>query len=359
MREQCARAVTYKTRGLMEDSASAFRRAVELDPEDSSIRSAYLATLNYLDSASASLIRDEHKRLGAFYPTPRTPTPHHNDAPPRKLRLGYVSPDLHAHSVGFFVGPLLTHCDRERFDITIYSDTVGTDQLTEQLRQTKHRWRDTHRLTDHQLNAQIRQDHVDILIELAGHTTGNRLNVMALRPRHFKSSYLGYPASTGLNAIDYRISDFTADPVQNEDVDEPLIRLRRGFLCFTPVCSRPNPTPPPFESAGCITFGSFNNLLKISATAVRLWSQVLRAVPHSRLLLKSSLAIDPSAKTPARTIRRRIDRPLANPLRTPPGKPPRTPRLLHRRRHRPRYLPLQRRNHILRSHDDGRSRDIP
>jgi protein O-GlcNAc transferase len=208
----------------------------------------------------------------------------------RQLRIGYLSPDFNKHSVSYFTEALLRFRSSSRFQVTCYSASVKEDGTTRRLRSLADSWVSVAGMTPLVVAHRIRSDQIDILVELAGHTAGNRLDVMALRPAPVQVTWIGYPNTTGLDTIQYRITDQYADPLDTtQQYSEELVRLPETFLCYTPPEeSEAGPVgPPPSAALGYVTFGSFNNVAKINGRVVRLWSRILLAVPDSRLLLKS------------------------------------------------------------------------
>ncbi|HEY6837800.1 MAG TPA: glycosyltransferase, partial [Geobacteraceae bacterium] len=180
---------------------------------------------------------------------------------------------------------------RKAVEVFCYSDVAAPDATTFILRTLADNWRDVHEMDDRSLADMIRADRIDILVDLAGHSAGNRLSMFALKPAPVQASWLGYPATTGLSAIDYRITDAIADPEGEADLvhAEKLLRLPDGFLCYAPPEHAPAVSPPPCETAGHITFGTFNNPAKISPEAIGMWASILSALPTSRLLLKNKI----------------------------------------------------------------------
>jgi len=206
-----------------------------------------------------------------------------------RIRIGYVSPDLCAHAVSFFFEPVLENHDRSQFEVFCYSDVLVPDAVTARLRSRAEHWRDTSKLGDSSLFEAIRADGIDVLVDLAGHTAGNRLAVFARRAAPAQFTWLGYPNTTGLSAMDFRVTDELADPAGTDRWhSETLIRLPGPFACFRPAEDSPRVAPPPSLAAdGVITFGCFNHIAKLNEPLFHLWAAVLRAVPRSRLLLKS------------------------------------------------------------------------
>jgi predicted O-linked N-acetylglucosamine transferase (SPINDLY family) len=217
-------------------------------------------------------------------------------SPDRKLRIGYVTPDLRCHSVAYFIEPLLVHHDRSKFELFSYLELGEADDMTRRLLEFAGTVRNTSGVSDDKVAAMIRSDQIDILIDLAGHTNKNRLPVFARKPAPIQITYLGYPSTTGLPMIDYRLTDAWADPpgMTEHLHTEKLLRLEKGFLCFTPPAESSDITSLPSIEKGYITFGSFNALPKITTEMLEIWARILLRVPGSRLLIKNAQLTDPT-----------------------------------------------------------------
>jgi predicted O-linked N-acetylglucosamine transferase (SPINDLY family) len=203
--------------------------------------------------------------------------------------VGFVSGDLRRHPVAFFLEPLLAHRDRAQFACFLYANQNANDAFSERLNAVCDGWRTIVRADDETVCRQIRADGIDILIDLSGHTGYNRLPLFARRPAPVSMTWLGYPGTTGLSTIDYRISDAIADPPDLDPAwsSERVIHLENGFHCFRPPAENVAPGPAPVRADGRITFGSFNNLSKVSDETIALWARVLARVERSRLLVKA------------------------------------------------------------------------
>jgi predicted O-linked N-acetylglucosamine transferase (SPINDLY family)/predicted SAM-dependent methyltransferase len=274
--------------GEIDAAIAEIGQAAALAPENLDIRTTLLFILNYSTRHTPAEIFEEHRRYGERVVQPvAAPRP----APgwPRRLRIGYVSPDFRSHVVTSFMLPLFARHDRARFEVVGYYTYPESDAATTALRALADDWVNCARMSDAQLAAQIRADRVDILVDLAGHTTHHRLQAFALRPAPLQVSYLGYPNTTGVSAIDYRITDAKADPPGESDRlhVERLARLARSFLCYRPGPDLHDPGPPPALQSARVTFGCFNNFQKQSEPFFEAAARVLAAVPGSRLLLKA------------------------------------------------------------------------
>jgi protein O-GlcNAc transferase len=279
--------------GRAPEAVDCFRHGLKLDPSQDRIHSSLLMALHYTDSANhdPQSLFQEHRAFEKIHvPSPTTPRPKpYASSPGRRLRIGYFSPDFRRHSVAFFIEPILSHHDKNHFDIVCYADVATPDAITARFSYMVSLWRNVHGQTDAQVAQQVHADQIDILIDLAGHTGGGRPRLFGLKPAPVQISYLGYPNTTGLESIDYRLTDRIADPPGDADLYhvEKLVRLDPVFLCYQPPIDAPQVTAPPAAQNGFVTFGSFNNLAKITPATVQLWSKLIRAVPRSRLLLKA------------------------------------------------------------------------
>ena len=210
--------------------------------------------------------------------------------PQRRLRIGFVSPDFCRHAVSYFIEPILEQLDKKKIHTTLYACGSVRDDYTARLQKKCDQWRDIHGSTLENCILQILRDEIDILIDLAGHTAGNRLDLMCCKPAPIQATYLGYYGTTGCNNIDYWLSDEVLHPTNGEDSDpsvETKWRLKRPYICYRPLPEAGSVTSTPAMENGYITFGSFNQSRKITKTTASRWMKVLSAVPNSKLLLKS------------------------------------------------------------------------
>ncbi len=270
------------------------RESVRRDSTGPAEFSTYVFDLNYSADLGREEIWSAHREWDRRYSPAVEPREWPNRPEPgRRLRVGFVSPDLRAHSVAFFLKPLLRHLDREQFELRCYSNCPDPDNVSLELAELADGWRDIWLADDREVAERIREDGIDILIDLAGHTANNRLPLFARRPAPVQVTYLGYPNTTGLRAMDARIVDLVTDDAESDRyASEKLVRLPRCFLCYEPG-GYPAIVPPPVLRNGYVTFGSFNNFAKISPPVVAAWAEILRRVPGARLLLKHDLSRDP------------------------------------------------------------------
>ena len=287
--------------GNYDEAAAHYRAALARAPDYREARSNLMMAMNYNPRFTAEEIFAESRRWDAIHAVPRSARigPLHNRPDrERRLRVGYVSPDFHTHPVSFFVEPLLTSHDRGSVEVFCYADVPRPDQITLRLQALSDVWRFTVGVTDAELADQIREDRIDVLVDLAGHTANNRLLAFAERPAPVQVTWLGYGATTGLTEMDYRLTDAVVDPVEEagEFFSETLVRLPHAFFCYAPPAEAPEVAPLPALSNGHVTFGTFNNPSKIGPEVIEVWARVLRKTPGSRFLLKSQTLANAKAR---------------------------------------------------------------
>jgi predicted O-linked N-acetylglucosamine transferase (SPINDLY family) len=283
------------------DGAIACMESALADPaagtpdERARLHSSLLFALNYRSDQTPEILAKRHRAWArAHAPAAALPPAINDRDPERALRIGYVSADFLTHSVASFLEPLFAAHDRGAVSVLCYSGVRRPDAVTQRLMAKAAQWRNVYTLTDQALAEVIREDGVDILVDLSGHTADNRLGVFALRPAPLQVTWLGYPGSTGL-AIDWRISDAIADPPGPGDMlsSERILRLADGFHCFQPPADAPPVGRAPC-AGGRVTFGSFNTFAKLSPATLQQWGAILAAVPQARLLLKDNRPHDPA-----------------------------------------------------------------
>lgn len=281
----------YSAQGRQDEAYRCDQQAITLNPGHFQAHSNLLLSLHYQPDFTPEQIFAKHKEWATTHTADLpAPAPHTNDrSRDRKLRLGYLSPDFRSHSVAFFIREILANHDHSRFEVFCYADVAREDEMTAGLKKFASTWQDVHGLPDERIAALVREDGIDILIDLAGHTAPRLMKVLARKPSPVQITYLGYPNTTGLSSVDYRLTDCIADPLSVTDHlhTETLIRLPKGFLCYTAPENSPPLSEPPVTRKGFITFGSFNAVAKINAAVVSTWAAIMKRVPASRLLLKS------------------------------------------------------------------------
>lgn len=269
-----------------------YNKARSLNPGLILAQTNYLYVLNFSNAYTCKEIADQHMLFGNKYAnaTRKDGRQHFSkDNPDKRLKIGYVSQDFRQHSVAYFIGPVMKNHDHNLFEVFAYYNNTTVDSTTEMLRGYCDHWRDISGLSDEDLEEKIRQDGIDILVELSGYTANSRVLAFARKLAPLQVAWIGYPNTTGLPAIDYRISDGSADPPGKTEhlYSEKVIRLPECFLCYQPPESSPGVSGPPSIENGYVTFGSFNNLSKVTRQVLEVWSEIIQAVPNSRLLLKS------------------------------------------------------------------------
>ena len=287
--------------GRPQEAVALYREALAEHAQAADLVSNLLLTMQYAGEHTRKELFAEHLAYARRFefPLKRNWSAHPNSrASDKRLKIGYVSPDFRDHAVAFFIEPALAHHDREQTEVYCYYNNSKSDQVTLRLKSLVAHWRDISALDDDEAAKQIREDGIDILIDLAGHTAGGRLQTFARKPAPVQVTWLGYPCTTGLAAMDYRITDRHADPegASEQYFSETLCRLPDAFHCYSPPPDAPEIGALPAHALGGITFGSFNNLAKLSAEVRTLWAQVLLAVPGSRLLLKSASLTDAATR---------------------------------------------------------------
>jgi len=281
-----------KDQGRIQESLDQYKIALRIKPDDHIVLSNLILAMHYHPGIDALSIYHELRRWNHQFAEPLKnsikPCANSRD-PERKLRIGYVSPDLSRHVVGCNLLPLFSARRRELFEIFCYSSVKNPDHITELLHGHADVWRDILSLNDAQAAQMIRDDKIDILVDLSLHTGDNRLLIFACKPAPVQVTWLGYPGSTGMEAMDYRFSDPYLDPPETDlsVYSEQTLRLPETYWCYQPGGSAPESAPLPALSAGFVTFGCLNNFAKVSPAAQELWLEILKKVPQSRLILHS------------------------------------------------------------------------
>ena len=289
----------YCQMGRMAEAIPYSRRVAELAPGNLAALSAILCTTDYLCDVDTAANSAQRVAFAARFSTPRRRTSWPNPRDPeRRLRIGYVSPDLRTHVAMVLFEPVLRLHDRDAFDLFVYDATMVRDRKSGELRTLVPHWREIDKQATDALPQMVQDDGIDILVDLAGHTPNNRLMSFAFKPAPVQASWLAYPGSTGLAEIDYLISDpHTSPPKFDHHAAETVWRLPHTRFCYQPPSDLPDiaalaapPSPRP------VTFGSFNNIAKINPQVLALWRRILDALPEARLLIKSFCLDDPMAR---------------------------------------------------------------
>ncbi|EIC23431.1 O-linked N-acetylglucosamine transferase, SPINDLY family protein [Thiorhodovibrio frisius] len=281
-----------RLRGEIDEAISVYQALLSRRPDQATHRRLLLA-MNSSASLSPEEVAEEHRRWADLYAAPAenaaaNPRAANPDKSP--LTVGYVSPDFRSHPVAYFFLPVVEGHRRDHVRVVAYATTKASDSVRRRIRAAADQWREVAGWSRDRLLRQIRADGVDILVDLAGHFTGNRLDVFACRAAPVQVTYLGYPNTTGLRAMDYRLVDPVSDPPGRADAlaTEELIRLAPGFLAFEPPSDAPAVAESPAVARGYITFGSFNRIAKLSPPTIETWAALLESVANARLLLKSN-----------------------------------------------------------------------
>lgn len=283
----------YRNQGRQAEAVACFRRAVAATPHDARVHSNLLLTLCYQAGLDERSLFAEHLEWARRHAEPHTaarrPFANARD-PERRLRIGYVSPDLREHAAAYFLEPMFERHDRTRCEIVCYAEVARPDSMTERLKSLVDRWRSTVGRSDDAVAAMVREDGIDILVDLAGHTGNNRLLVFARKPAPVQVTYLGYATTTGMSAMDYLLTEgWTVPPGEDgRYYTETIWRLPDVLRCYRPPRRSPPVAPPPALTGGRrITFGSLNAFVKVTPPVIALWSRLLLRVPDSELLLIS------------------------------------------------------------------------
>jgi predicted O-linked N-acetylglucosamine transferase (SPINDLY family) len=277
-----------KDLGLMDEAVRSFRAALALDPADHVTHSNLAYSVSFLPGCTAAEILRENREWDRAHALPGARRDHGNDPDPeRRLRIGYVSPDFRDHCQSFFTIPLLANHDRARFEIFCYASVARPDAVTRRIAGYADTWRETAALGDPEVAALVLDDRIDILVDLTMHMSSGRPRLFTLKPAPVQAAWLAYPGTTGLAAMDYRLTDPYLDPPGAHDdwYSEISLRLPDTFWCYDPLTAEPAPGPLPALAGGGVTFGSLNNFCKVTPAVLDLWARVLTTVPGSRLIL--------------------------------------------------------------------------
>ena len=286
--------------GQADMAVDQFRKALEFEPDDITIYTHLLLALNYCPTIDEQVLVDSSGKWAELLQEKVQPDPPQKRAGTGRIRIGYVSGDFRRHSVAYFIEPILHYHDKEKFEVFGYSFASMPDDVTKRIKGMCDTWRDLRMTRSYQTAADvIKHDQIDILIDLGG-ITYKGIELFAYKPAPVQVTFLGYPNTTALTAINYRFTDGYCDPENNDKTDssylEELIRLNAGFLTFAPPDTSPEISEPPFVKNGYVTFGSFNTFAKVTDEVIDVWSKILNRVPGSKLLLKSKLFIEVESK---------------------------------------------------------------
>ena len=303
----------FKASSRLDEAIASYRRAVELEPANLFAHSNLIFSMMFAHDDD-EVIRREAERFSAQNETPLlgVPVPPYANERTRthRLRIGYVSPNFYDHCQALFMTPLLAHHDHQAFEIFCYASVLNPDGITQHLASFADIWRDVHELSDEQLAQQIREDRIDVLVNLTMHMANGRPLLFARRPAPVQVAYLAYPGTTGSRAIGYRLTDPWLDPPNvphaDERYSERSLRLPDTFWCYDPLTTGLDVNALPALANGYITFGCLNNPCKVTQWTLRLWSAVLRAIPDARFILMAAPG-EPRTTLQARFAERGVD----------------------------------------------------
>jgi predicted O-linked N-acetylglucosamine transferase (SPINDLY family) len=283
--------------GQVANAIESYRAALRIMPQFPLVHSDLLYALHFDSANEPAAIFQEHLDWADRYATPLVGEikPHRRRQRRERLRIGYVSGDFRAHPVGYFLFSLLSQHDHARFEIHAFSDVKQSDPVTARFRELVDQWHEVAAMSDTQLAQCIREREIDVLVDLSGHVGSVRLLTFARKPAPVQVTWLGYPDTTGLATIDYRLTDAHADPIGLTERyhTEQLVRLPNGFLCFPDLLNLDAAPPEARDPAAPVTFGSFNQAAKMSPQTIALWARILKeAGGDARMLIKTQRAGD-------------------------------------------------------------------
>ena len=284
-----------KEQGMHAEAIASFEQALKLDPAFANAHSNILFCMNYVDSYDAGQIYERHIEWASRHAARYAINSLHSNVrdPHRTLRIGYVSADFREHPVGFFLEGVLQFHSASNCEIFCYFNSIQEDVITGRLRAHVRNWRQISALDDEAVAAMVRADGIDVLVDLSGHTSGNRLLVFARKPAPVQVTWLGYCNTSGLSNMDYLLADAEViPPGTSQRFSEQVLHLPGSYLCYVAPEYAPAVKPPPNATNGYVTFGCFNNLSKVTAPVLELWAEILLRVPESRFILKSRQLAD-------------------------------------------------------------------
>lgn len=286
--------LSLSEQGRSNEAADTLKHALDVRP-DPVIASNRLLCLLALSSISPERLQAEHQGWAARFADPLSPPPEARryPTPGVRLRVGYVFGELRTRSAAAFLESLLTHHDRNRFHITCYPNSPHRSNDLERLLRLADAWKPLVGLSDADAAELIRTDAIDLLVDLSGHTAGNRLLVFAHQPARVQLTLFAYPGTTGLKAIHWRVSDPIADPPGSEPFGpEAVLHLPTTARLYVPPIAAPPPNPLPAGTRRTLTFGCLNHPGKLSEVCLDTWAAILKAVPQSRLVLQAGRSVE-------------------------------------------------------------------
>lgn len=279
-----------KDQGKLDKAIACYQKALMIKPDYATAHHNKLLAAQYTDSFSPAELCAEHLKFAEQFEAPLKGywRPHTNSfEPERRLKVGYVSPDFRNHAVAYFIEPIIANHDKSQVEVFCYYNHIQHDSFTDRIIAETDHWIPCQGMSDEELVERIRADKIDILVDLAGHTSNNRLLAFARKPAPVQVTYLGYVNTTGLSAMDYRLTHIDTDPHTNDIYySEKLYRIPGNlWWCYRPRTGMPEVATPPVIANGFVTFGSTNNFAKLSPETIALWAELLHAIPTSRLLI--------------------------------------------------------------------------
>jgi predicted O-linked N-acetylglucosamine transferase (SPINDLY family) len=288
--------MAIQCQGKLAEALEALRKALALNPDYAPAHGSVLFTLHYDPNLDDQSLLDEHKRWAGRHTRALPRVLKRSGArgdPDKRLRIGYVSPDFRQHPVAFFTAPVFAAHDRTGFEVALYATQARADGWTERVRAGADQFVEAFALSDGELAERIACDQIDVLVDLSGHTAGNRLLVFARRPAPVQLSWLGYFNTTGMEAMDYLVVDsIVAPPDEPAPFVEKPLRLAGCYLSYAGPDYAPPVSAPPSLQKGFTTYGCFNTLSKITPEVIALWAAILQSSPRSRLILKNAILDD-------------------------------------------------------------------
>jgi len=291
-----ARALGLQRLYKPQEALELYNSILWMEPQNARVLSSRNMLLNYLPQQDRQAVLEAHKEFGSLFANDDPPVLFNPPEPDKKLRVAFISPDLRHHSVAFFLIPLLQHLETSRMQVILYHCHHIEDETSLSLQKLSSKWTNLHAMDDDAAAQHILKDAPDIIIDLAGHSSMNRLPLLARRLAPIQMAYLGYPNTTGLPAITHRLVDGITDPLNEADAfaTEKLVRFSKCQWVYASLANSPSPAVPDFGAP--ITFGSFNNFFKVTDEMLGLWSKLLAELPNSRLIIKSPYLEDPDVQ---------------------------------------------------------------
>ena len=274
----------------IEEAMIHYRTAIQINPDNRQIQNSYLASLNFLPDLSPEFIASEYNRFSENDNKIKNERLQFKSNRSEKIRIGYVSPDFRLHPMAFYVETLIKHYNRKKFKVVCYNDTHTPDNITEYFSKLPDRWYNTADMCDDEIITLIKKNKIDILIDLAGRSLGNRLTVFSQKAAPIQMTYVGFKNTTGLKAIDYKITDKWADPPGTTEHlhSEKLLRLSWSHVCYAPPKWIDNSVSQlPKLQNKYITFGSLTNFRRINKVVLGLWRDILKNIPSAHLIIQS------------------------------------------------------------------------